>query len=502
MNIFNSCLPSSSRAGIQLGEENEQGRTSAFSCCLPFNQGHIRLPNERSTFENYLDPRSPVSIEDLLAEQEQELDNYYDQTDNEDLYLHTNTPKRTSFTIPQQLQEQLINNIPITCETNDDFALEEAEDAQFISNNRISAIIVDESKLSHAHLNGNMGNDLEVDTFTQELVDVSTIPKSHRVFAIRAQDSDNEDDEYDDEYQNREEEEEQIVQREGMNTNEEGVEEEVEEIQEESVNNNNDTKLHNRYSVQDENTKRDSIQSTEVMMDNFSSSRSIQDQVEELTVKTSTLSNSYSNHFPVATLTRVPYQPPPPMKLDTNQTENAPPLPPRRPSVVTTAQNILGDKLDDFTEKLAFIKKNIIMSMDSDDDQTEYSVESSRMDDQPKFREKRPSWDSLMPRFKRNNSTSSFVVSESNAMRKPAKKSLFPSPSSSKSFSRADFDSDHEDSYKFGNDGDEEEEPFDFSKVVAMGKNVRTFGGEVMGNGLRLFNNLSTRIKNTQQDED
>jgi hypothetical protein len=73
------------------------------------------------------------------------------------------------------------------------------------------------------------------------------------------------------------------------------------------------------------------------------------------------------------------------MKLDTNHTESTPPLP-RRPSVVTTAQNILGDKLDDFTEKLAFIKKNIIMSMDSDDDQTEYSVESSRMDEQPKFR--------------------------------------------------------------------------------------------------------------------
>jgi RimJ/RimL family protein N-acetyltransferase len=83
----------------------------------------------------------------LLAEQEQELDNYYDQTDDEDLFLHTNTPKRTSFTVPQQLQEQLMNNIP--SETNDDFAIEEAEDAQFISNNRISAIIIDESKVLH-----------------------------------------------------------------------------------------------------------------------------------------------------------------------------------------------------------------------------------------------------------------------------------------------------------------------------------------------------------------
>lgn len=40
----------------------------------------------------------------------------------------------------------------------------------------------------------------------------------------------------------------------------------------------------------------------------------------------------------------------------------------RRASI---AQSILGDKLDDFTEKLAFIKKNIIMNMDSDEEDEE-----------------------------------------------------------------------------------------------------------------------------------
>lgn len=47
----------------------------------------------------------------------------------------------------------------------------------------------------------------------------------------------------------------------------------------------------------------------------------------------------------------------------------------RRASI---AQSLLGDKLDDFTEKLAFIKKNIIMSIDSDeeDDDEEISAES------------------------------------------------------------------------------------------------------------------------------
>lgn len=48
---------------------------------------------------------------------------------------------------------------------------------------------------------------------------------------------------------------------------------------------------------------------------------------------------------------------------------------------------------------------------------------------------------------------------------------------------------------------DEEEEDEIFDKVVAISKNVRTFGEGVMGNGLRMFNNLSTRIKNAQQQQ-
>ncbi|KAI9485719.1 MAG: hypothetical protein EXX96DRAFT_17186 [Benjaminiella poitrasii] len=44
----------------------------------------------------------------------------------------------------------------------------------------------------------------------------------------------------------------------------------------------------------------------------------------------------------------------------------------RRSSVVATAtQSILGDKLEDFTEKLAFIKKTIIMNIDSSDEEEE-----------------------------------------------------------------------------------------------------------------------------------
>lgn len=50
----------------------------------------------------------------------------------------------------------------------------------------------------------------------------------------------------------------------------------------------------------------------------------------------------------------------------------------RRSSVAQVAQSILGDRLDDFTEKLAFIKKNIIMSLEDDDDEDAWDKASQR----------------------------------------------------------------------------------------------------------------------------
>lgn len=49
----------------------------------------------------------------------------------------------------------------------------------------------------------------------------------------------------------------------------------------------------------------------------------------------------------------------------------------RRSSVAAVAHSLLGDKLDDFTEKLAYIRKNIIMSLDDDDeDDDDYSEDN------------------------------------------------------------------------------------------------------------------------------
>ncbi|KAF1798673.1 hypothetical protein FB192DRAFT_1288116 [Mucor lusitanicus] len=114
----------------------------------------------------------------------------------------------------------------------------------------------------------------------------------------------------------------------------------------------------------------------------------------------------------------------------------------RRASI---AQSILGDKLDDFTEKLAFIKKNIIMSIDSDEEDDEEITSNKKASEKRAIQEEDGS----------------------------------------------------------GNDDaeEEEEELFDFTKVLEIGKNVKTFGEGFVGNGIRMFNDVATRVKTTVEEE-
>lgn len=128
MNVFETCLPKRTGTRIYLPEDEEgEERTSCFSCCLwtrnKYQEGLIRLPEGRRTIDDYLDPRSPVSIEVLLAEQEEELDHYLGQTDDEDAFI--NSRRKYSF----------VNNTFLE------------EDAQFLSEHRISAILVDRPKV-------------------------------------------------------------------------------------------------------------------------------------------------------------------------------------------------------------------------------------------------------------------------------------------------------------------------------------------------------------------
>lgn len=47
---------------------------------------------------------------------------------------------------------------------------------------------------------------------------------------------------------------------------------------------------------------------------------------------------------------------------------------------------------------------------------------------------------------------------------------------------------------------EEDEELFDFTKVIEIGKNVRTFGEGFVGNGIRMLNDVATRIKTSAEE--
>lgn len=137
MNVFDFCLPKRTGSRIYLPVEDEEdfetnniSHRNCFSCCLwrkQHNNGLIRLPegsNTRRTVDDYLDPRSPVSIEVLLEEQEQELDQYMGRTDDEDAYDASSNRKSV---ISHSLMDE--------------------EDAQFLTEHRISAILVERPKV-------------------------------------------------------------------------------------------------------------------------------------------------------------------------------------------------------------------------------------------------------------------------------------------------------------------------------------------------------------------
>lgn len=135
MSLFKSCT----RGSVYLteeeeDEENNQPRNWLFSCCSlgrnnkKYQEGFIRLPEGgRHTIDDYLDPTSPMTIETLLAEQEEELDNYLGQPSLDD--SHGSFKRKYSL---------LVNN-PI---------LEEEEDAQYLSEHRISAILIDRPQVN------------------------------------------------------------------------------------------------------------------------------------------------------------------------------------------------------------------------------------------------------------------------------------------------------------------------------------------------------------------
>lgn len=48
---------------------------------------------------------------------------------------------------------------------------------------------------------------------------------------------------------------------------------------------------------------------------------------------------------------------------------------------------------------------------------------------------------------------------------------------------------------------EDEEELFDFTKVIELGKNMRSFSEGFVGNGIRILNDVATRIQTTAEEE-
>ncbi|KAI8636048.1 hypothetical protein BD408DRAFT_487156 [Parasitella parasitica] len=477
MNVFETCF-AKKRSDIYLPEddgEDDDDNVNRMCCCFDFRgnqrQGLIQLPtnnnNSQRTIDDYLDPRSPVSIEVLLQEQEEELDHYYGQTDDEDGY-HGPQKKFSPFDLNFE-------------NTNASFF--EEEDAQFISEHRISAILDDCRK----------STDLQIpeDILNQEMLEEvvsaptkrsSTANVSNRRFAFK------------------------MVQPEEETESNTEIPLSASPQELSSINNTCKPYTSSVISLSASSslsTTSASLPSTTHKLAETVIERGVVEKGESVSPANAVAldlsgpsSGNYSipagsqntqrqkhGEFPATTLTRVPYQPlPPPLhttdKLQTStssSTYTQRQSSGRRPSLVTTAQTILGDKLDDFTEKLAFIKKNIIMSLDSDDEDHYYNADSKKAGSAGKS--------------DRNSS-----ISNGSSASLPSPLPLRTSSMTNNSADRKLFNAQHD-------SDEEEEEIFDFSKVVAIRKNMRTFGEGMMDNGLRMFNSLSTRIKNAQQQQ-
>ncbi|KAG2231624.1 hypothetical protein INT48_006380 [Thamnidium elegans] len=335
-------------------------------------EGLIRLPVGRRTIDDYLDPRSPISIETLLADQEEELDHYLTHSSLEGTF------KR---------KYSLVNT-----------AIMEEEDAQFLSEHRISAILVDRPKLGGA----NVFQSENISPPQSQFI-IPEVSTSSRIFAIKPELQD------------------QLTDTEICHS------------PQELKHPQRTTSLTTSSSTSSEsNNNVNPTMGSSTSLSVFSAVNPTQDRTTE---------------FPATTLTRTPYHPIPTMHQDHI------PIPPsslptpipsstasmgRRPSVVAAAQSLL-DVTQDTSER---------------------------------------TWDTfVLPKFKKQETA------------RPLNNNAVPPDVTQRSMRRESVAS-------FSNDSDDDEEPFDFSKVVAMSKNVRNFGEGVMGNGLRMFNNLSTRIKN------
>lgn len=151
MNPFSSCV--GQRRHIQLDDSDDEdiGRsclpsTWSFADCLPkrSRQGAIRLApdddNESTrVLDEYLDPNTTVGIEPLLARHVAQA-NESDQDDDDD---------GDGFLVFKKPQQFLSRNPFASSDARQDF-FSEYEDAEFLSDHRISAVLSDSAKVVEA----------------------------------------------------------------------------------------------------------------------------------------------------------------------------------------------------------------------------------------------------------------------------------------------------------------------------------------------------------------
>lgn len=149
MNPFKVCTGQS----IRLPSDDEQDDAQEYnrSCCFSLNwpwssRPGIQLPLDRDLLEDYLDPNSTVGIEPLLENSnEQDHDDDDDNYDG-DFMQHNifNEPQR--FLTRNPFATTDTNESPHTNHFTQDF-LTGYEDAQFLSDHRISAVVNDTPKV-------------------------------------------------------------------------------------------------------------------------------------------------------------------------------------------------------------------------------------------------------------------------------------------------------------------------------------------------------------------
>ncbi|KAF7730099.1 hypothetical protein EC973_003045 [Apophysomyces ossiformis] len=177
-------------------------------------------------------------------------------------------------------------------------------------------------------------------------------------------------------------------------------------------------------------------------------------QAQEL----STQPRTAASEFPSLGLPRTPFTQPQSELQPVAQRQQQPApnpsfsQPTKKSSVSSLAQSLLGDKLDDFTEKLQHIKKNMILSLDSDSDGD---------DDRP-----RPTRSvSLDPHHNTSQSSFSQFLSQFNETRRRN--------SEHNIYSSEDDEDDNDDDFDLGKD---------LGKVLALGKkNVQILTEDVKG---------------------